>query len=107
MPKKVTLSTLYLVIARYAMDDFPLLITPDGVYARKYAKNVPQADIDAAKEVMEVDASVPVNVAVVRFKDGRPKALKIVRDLTEEQPETAPEDGRVTGLRTGGTGGKR
>jgi hypothetical protein len=71
----------YLVVCRTNLDELPLLVTPDRKLAHRYAKNVPEQDMDAAAEVMGVDRAGRVCIAVIWFRAGRPKRCSIVKDI--------------------------
>lgn len=81
MKKPKAWPSQYLVVCRTNLDELPLLLTPDRRAAFRYAKAVPEADIDKSALLMGVDFAGRVNIAVIHFRNGQPKRLELVADV--------------------------
>ncbi len=77
--------TGHLVIAQHTMDDIPLMLCDNREVAEKYARLV-----DANNPLLVnpaywcSDASTPMFISIVDFKDGIPTNVDIIRRLDEE-----------------------
>ena len=71
----------YLVMLCHTMDDLPLGLFQAEHQAREYAKKVKRGDDKLCKSVMNSDASTPLCVKLVTFREGKPKVCEVVQEF--------------------------
>lgn len=74
----------FLVLIRHTMDDFPVALLPNRHLAEGAASTVDPMLPEHVRTVFKSDASTPVCVAIVEYKDGWPVSMDIVRYFDSE-----------------------
>ena len=79
------MSKMYQVVVRHTMDDIPVLLTDSLPVAKKYAATVtPTMDgicVGKACDVLNINATTPVNVSIYTFIDGKLAEWDTVREF--------------------------
>jgi hypothetical protein len=73
----------FLVLLCHGMDDLPIRLCAKEVDAMAYAEKVRPMPNKAIREVFNTDCSSPNCVKVVRFVDGKPVSVRIVKTFGE------------------------
>ena len=75
---------MFLVMLRYAMDDFPIQFFDSEFYAIEFAKKM-SWDIPAdIYDAIGTDASIPSSICVYQFTNNRPSGIVFRRSYDEE-----------------------
>lgn len=77
----------FLVLIRHQMDDIPAALLPNRHLAEGAASTIDPMAPEHVREVFKTDASTPICVCIVEFRDGRPVSCDRVRNLTGEKAE--------------------
>lgn len=80
----------FLVLLVHTMDDLPVYFADKEVDAMVFAKNLLPDPPEAVRLVFNTDCSTPVCVKVVRFSNGMPQSVEVVKDFTRESESMEP-----------------
>jgi len=83
---------MYLVVLRYAMDDFPVLLTDACDEATRVAQTIGWDIPENVSRVLSIDAGVPCAICIYQFKDGQIVGARHIRSFEDEDDED-DEDG--------------
>ena len=74
----------FLVLIRHQMDDIPAALLSNRHVAEGAASTIDPMAPEHVREVMDTDASTPICVCIVEYRDGWPVSCDVVRDLQKE-----------------------
>lgn len=77
----------FLVLVRHQMDDIPAALLPNRHLAEGAASTIDPMAPEHVRSVFKTDASTPICVCIVEYRDGWPVSCDRVRNLTGEKAE--------------------
>lgn len=71
----------YLVMLSHTLDDLPVALFASAWDAQTFAENIKPDDGKSVGKLLQLDATTPVCVKVLTFKEGRPDAVTVVKEF--------------------------